>query len=198
MSSFKDTYNEIRNDPENIEFTKVGWNPLFIADTSSRILLIGQSPGLLAQKSELLFNDKSGERLCEWLGVSFEQLHDPKLFAILPMDFYYQGKNKSGDKPPRKSFSKKWHPILLKEMPNIQLTILIGNYAQKYYLSKDMKKNSTETIKEASSYLPKYFPIIHPSPLNGRWLKKNQWFISDTLPILKDLVQTIINKQKTP
>ncbi|MDZ7834725.1 MAG: uracil-DNA glycosylase family protein, partial [Alkalibacterium sp.] len=106
----------------------------------------------------------------------------------LPMDFYYPGKAKSGDVPPRKGFAEKWHPRLLAEMPNLETIILVGNYAQKHYLGKRREKNLTETVRHFRDYLPGYFPLVHPSPLNHGWLNRNPWFKSEVLPVLKKLI----------
>ena len=108
------------------------------------------------------------------------------------MDFYYPGKAKSGDLPPRKGFAEKWHPRLLGEMPNIETIILIGSYSQRYYLGKQNEKNLTETVRNFKNYLPEYLPLVHPSPLNISWLKRNLWFESDVLPVLKEVVKNSI------
>jgi len=104
------------------------------------------------------------------------------------MDFYYPGKAKSGDAPPRKGFAQKWHPRILKEMPNVKTIILIGKYAQEYYLNKRQEKNLTETVRAFRRYLPEFFPLVHPSPLNYGWMKKNPWFENEVLPVLREIV----------
>jgi uracil-DNA glycosylase len=126
--------------------------------------------------------------LREWMGISRESFYNTDYIAQLPMDFYYPGKAKTGDVPPRKGFAEKWHPLLLKEMPNIKTILLIGNYAQKYYLGKQCEKNLTETVKNFHNYLPEYLPLVHPSPLNLGWLKRNPWFENDVLPVLREIV----------
>lgn len=105
------------------------------------------------------------------------------------MDFYYPGKAKTGDIPPRKGFAEKWHPCLLDEMPNAEIIIPIGSYAQKYYLNKLQEKSLTQTVRNFRKYLPEYFPLVHPSPLNLGWLKQNPWFENEVLPVLKDIVK---------
>lgn len=109
------------------------------------------------------------------------------------MDFYYPGKGKSGDLPPRPGFAEKWHPQILSEMQNVELVILIGQYAQKYYLADDMRKNLTETVRNYRAYGPGKIPIVHPSPLNHRWLKKNPWFELEVVPYLRKAVAGIIS-----
>lgn len=120
----------IMQDPDNQSFTAKGIEPLFAAPTTARINIVGQAPGIKAQESRLYWNDKSGDRLREWLGVDRDTFYHSGLFAVIPMDFYYPGKGKSGDLPPRKGFAEKWHPLILANLPNIELTILIGQYAQ--------------------------------------------------------------------
>jgi uracil-DNA glycosylase len=103
------------------------------------------------------------------------------------MDFYYPGKAKSGDKPPRKGFAEKWHPPLLEAMPDVKTILLVGSYAQKYYLGERRKANLTETVKNFREYLPRFLPLVHPSPLNIGWLKRNPWFESEVIPVLREL-----------
>ena len=128
------------------------------------------------------------------MGLSRAEFYETDLIAQIPMDFYYPGKAGHGDIPPRKGFAEKWHPLLLEGMPNIETMLLIGNYAQAYYLDKRRKKDLTETIKNYKSYLPEYFPLVHPSPLNIGWLKRNPWFEKDVLPVLKEIVRVSLNR----
>lgn len=179
-------------DPLNEAFTKKGIPPLFKVSKQARIAIVGQAPGRKAEETQLFWNDLSGDRLREWMGISRETFYSTDKIAHLPMDFYFPGKAKTGDMPPRKGFAEKWHPLLLKEMPEIETIILIGSYAQKYYLGKSRKKNLTETVKCYQQYLPDYFPLVHPSPLNIDWLKRNPWFDEDVIPVLKELVNEVI------
>ena len=121
----------IMQDPDNQSFTAKSIEPLFAAPTTARINIVGQAPGVKAQESRLYWNDKSGDRLREWLDVDRDTFYHSGMFAVIPMDFYYPGKGKSGDLPPRKGFAEKWHAPILANLPNIELTILIGQYAQK-------------------------------------------------------------------
>lgn len=189
----QDIFNKIVADESNAEFSNRDWRPLFTASESSRIVVIGQAPGIKAQTSGVPWDDKSGDKLIEWLGITGNQFRDPSIISILPMDFYYPGKGKSGDLPPRKDFAAHWHPQILEQMPQVELIILIGSYAQRYYLGKDVKRNLTETVHSYEEYLPEYFPIVHPSPLNFRWQAKNPWFELDVVPILQQEVAGIIN-----
>lgn len=188
MIIFEKIKKEIMADPINESYTEKGIPPLFRASKDARIVIVGQAPGRKAEETRLFWNDPSGDRLREWMGISREEFYKTNRIAQLPMDFYYPGKDKTGDVPPRKGFAEKWHPRLLEEMPNIETIILIGNYAQKYYLGKRCEKNLTETVRSFQRYLPEYLPLVHPSPLNLGWLKRNPWFENDVLPILRKIV----------
>ena len=182
-------------DPQNKEFTERGIFPLFSAPKTARINIVGQAPGLKAEQTRLYWNDKSGDRLRDWLGVDYDYFYNSGMFAVLPMDFYYPGKGKSGDLPPRSGFAEKWHPQILENLPNIQLTLLIGQYAQKFYLS-DNKNNVTETVKNYQKFLPHFIPLVHPSPRNQFWIERNPWFGEKVIPDLQKLVKRIINESK--
>ena len=182
-------------DPQNKDFTDRGIFPLFSAPKTARINIVGQAPGLKAEQTRLYWNDKSGDRLREWLGVDYDYFYNSGMFAVLPMDFYYPGKGKSGDLPPRSGFAEKWHPQILENLPDIQLTLLIGQYAQKFYLS-DNKNNVTETVKNYQKFLPHFIPLVHPSPRNQFWIERNPWFGEKVIPDLQKLVKRIINESK--
>lgn len=189
MTIFEEITQEIMSDPMNELYTNRGVPPLFKASKEARIAIVGQAPGRKAEETNMFWNDASGDRLREWMGVSREQFYSIDQIAHLPMDFYYPGKAKSGDIPPRKGFAEKWHPQLLKEMPNLKTIILIGSYAQKYYLGKRREKNLTETVRNYQQYAPEYLPLVHPSPLNYGWLKRNPWFEKEVVPELRKLVE---------
>ena len=131
----------------NVAFRAKGWMPVYTASPYSRIVLVGQAPGRIAQQTHKPWNDASGRLLRQWLGVSDEQFYNPDLFALMPMDFYYLGKGVHGDLPPRNNFAAMWHPRLLERMPYVRLIILVGTYAQKYYLAGRAKKNVTATCR---------------------------------------------------
>lgn len=183
----------IMNDPMDEKYTNAGIKPLFSMPTESRILIIGQAPGIKAQTKMRFWDDQSGDRLRAWLGVDRDFFYNSNMFAIIPMDFYYPGKGKSGDLPPRIEFAEKYHPLILKELKNIKLTILIGQYAQAFYLKDRRKRTVTETIKAYKEYLPDYLPLVHPSPRNGIWLSHNPWFKEEVIPYLQKRVKEIIN-----
>ena len=186
---FEQLKKDIILDIDNKVYSDKGIEPLFSAPRTAKILIIGQAPGLKAQESKIFFNDKSGVKLREWMGIDNELFYNSGLIGVVPMDFYYPGKGKSGDLPPRKNFAHKWHPRVLELMPDIKLIILVGKYAQDYYLKDEKEKNLTETVKNYKKYLPKYFPIVHPSPLNFRWQAKNPWFLEEVVPVLKKMVE---------
>ena len=194
MDSFEQLKQEIMADSDNKKYTDEGIEPLFSTPSTARILIIGQAPGIKAQESKIFFNDKSGVKLREWMGIDDEIFYKSGLISVVPMDFYYPGKGKSGDLPPRKDFAKKWHSKVLELMPNLELIVLVGKYAQDYYLGNDKKQNLTETVFNYKQYLPRYFPIVHPSPLNFRWYNKNPWFIKEVVPELQKRVKEILQK----
>ena len=141
-------------------------------------------------KSGIPWDDQSGKKLREWLNVTNEEFYTTENFAIIPMGFCYPGKGKTGDLPPRPECAPQWHEALLEKMPNLDLIILIGAYAQNYYL-KD-KKTLTERVRDFKTYLPKYFPIPHPSPTNRFWRAKNPWFEELVVPELRDYISKIV------
>ena len=192
---FEQLKKDIMLDADNKVYSDKGIEPLFSAPRTAKILIIGQAPGIKAQESRIFFNDKSGVKLREWMGIDNELFYNSGLIGVVPMDFYYPGKGKSGDLPPRKNFAHKWHPRVLELMPDIKLIILVGKYAQDYYLKDKKEKNLTETVKNYKKYLPKYFPIVHPSPLNFRWHNKNPWFLEEIVPELKYKVSRILENK---
>ena len=186
-------YDQIAADPMNADFVNRGWSPVYSASASSRIVLVGQAPGRIAQQTLKPWNDASGRLLRQWLNVTDEQFYNPDLFALMPIDFYYPGRGVHGDLPPRLDFAKKWHPRLLAQMPNIRLTILVGSYAQKYYLDRRANQKLTATVADFNAFLPDYFPLVHPSPLNIGWRKRNPWFESDVIPVLQTIVKEVLS-----
>ncbi|MBF1130670.1 MAG: uracil-DNA glycosylase family protein [[Eubacterium] sulci] len=189
--SLKDIIKQIELDKRNAEYTNKNIPPILQVDKEARILIVGQAPGKKVEESLIPFNDKSGETLISWMGIDKDTFYSKEI-AIVPMDFYYPGKAKTGDLPPRKFIAQEYHEPILKELNNIELTILIGKYSMDYYLKGRTKKNLTETVKCFDEYLPKYFPIVHPSPLNFRWQAKNPWFVQDVVPVLKKTVKKIL------
>ena len=182
---------ELKADERNAEYTKRGIPPIFQLNKDAKILIIGQAPGRKVEESKIPFDDKSGEKLIAWMGINRETFYSDKI-AILPMDFYYPGKGKTGDLPPRKFIAEEYHREILDELTNVDMTLLIGKYSMDYYLKGKMKRNLTETVRRYEEYLPKYFPIVHPSPLNFRWQAKNPWFMEEVIPALAERVAKIL------
>lgn len=162
--------------------------PVVQAGAMARLLIIGQAPGRRVHDTGIPWNDPSGDRLRDWLGLAPETFYDPAQVAIMPTAFCYPGKGKSGDLPPRRECAPAWHPRLLDAMPKVQLTLLIGRYAQEVYLRENGKATLTETVAAYEEYLPRYFPLPHPSPRNRLWWKTNSWFEQDVLPVLRERV----------
>ena len=192
MDKFKEIFEAIKADPQNKKYTKDGIEPLYSVHKEAKICIIGQAPGIRAQESRLFWNDPSGDRLRDWLGIDRTTFYESNKISILPLDFYFPGKGKSGDLPPRAGFAQKWHKALLEEMPEIELFILVGSYAIKYYLNLKSSAKTTEVIHDFEAYLPKYFPLVHPSPRNNIWLAKNPWFEPELLPELKKRIAQLM------
>ena len=170
----------------------LGPRPVVSAHKDSKIVIIGQAPGTKVHASGIPWDDASGKQLRKWLNVSEDDFYDETKFAIVPMGFCYPGKGKTGDLPPRPECAPQWHEELMSRMPNLELVILIGMYAQKYYLKKEAKKTLTETVANYKDYLPNYFVLPHPSPRNRFWLTKNPWFEDEVLPELQKKVDNLL------
>ncbi len=183
---------EIAHHPSNEAFLARGLHPLFVAHERAQLIIIGHAPSLRAQQSMVPWNDASGLRLMHWLGIPESVFRDPAQVAHLPMDFYYQGKDGQGDRHPRGAFAPLWHARLLDLMPDARLLLLLGRYAQAYYLGKAAGRTLTDTVRAFHEYLPRFFPLVHPSPLNQRWLSKNAWFEEELLPELQQKVREIL------
>lgn len=168
-----------------------GVNPVISASPESKIIVIGQAPGRIVHNTGIAWNDKSGDNLRKWLGVDKAAFYDNNIFALMPMGFCYPGKGKSGDLAPRKECAPLWHDVLLTMMEKKQLILLIGQYAQHYYLQDRVAATLTETVRHFTDYLPEYFPLPHPSPRNNIWQAKNDWFGEEVLPVLKERVKEI-------
>ncbi len=153
--------------------------------------MIRQAPGLKVQTSGIPWDDQSGKRLRDWLGIDEAIFYDPKRVALVPMGFCYPGKGSSGDLPPRPECAPKWHPLLLKHFKEVELILLIGQYAMERYLGSQNKETLTETVKQFKRVGRLYVPLVHPSPRNQIWLKKNPWFGKEVLPYLKKRIINI-------
>ncbi|MCB0754308.1 MAG: uracil-DNA glycosylase family protein [Flavobacteriales bacterium] len=184
---------EIRNCTICSSHLSHGANPILAASANSRIVIVGQAPGSIVHRTGIPWDDKSGERLRSWLGVSEKEFYNKELFALIPMGFCYPGKGKSGDLPPRPECAPTWHHLVLDMMPNKELVLLIGNYAQQYYLKDAAQNTLTDTVRNYAQYLPTYLPLPHPSPRNNIWLKKNAWFEESVIPELRRRTNSICN-----
>lgn len=194
MDTIEQLIADIMTDEQNATYTQQGIKPLFTVPKTARINIVGQAPGIRAQESGLYWNDPSGDNLRKWLGVDREIFYDSGLFAVVPMDYYFPGTGKSGDLPPRKGFAEKWHKRTLAFAPNIELHILVGSYAQRYYLQQKSSATLTETVKHYRAYLPEFFPLVHPSPRNNLWQARNPWFAKKVIPDLQKHIKEILEK----
>ncbi|WP_460944488.1 uracil-DNA glycosylase family protein [Okibacterium endophyticum] len=185
MNALDDIRASIIGHPSNTWAIERGYGPVYTAAPSARIAVIGQAPGRRAQETGIPWNDRSGERLRQWLGITDDEFYDAQKVALLPMDFYYPGKGASGDLPPRKDFAARWHPQIFDLLPEIRLTVLIGRHAQKHYLAATSKPTLTETVRAFREYGPGTIPIVHPSPLTLGWQIRNPWFEAEVVPELR-------------
>jgi len=168
-------------------------NPIFQLHPEASILIAGQAPGRKAHDSSIPFDDPSGDRLREWMGISRETFYDATKIAILPMSFCYPGSKKSGDLAPRPECAPAWRQQILNELPKLKLTLVIGIYAIKWHLEATAKNNLTETVKSWESYTPEIFPLPHPSPRNNIWLHKNAWYEKNVIPALRSAIANCLN-----
>ena len=159
--------------------------PILRATATARLLIVGQAPGVRAHQSGIPWNDSSGERLRQWMNVDRESFYDERRIAIIPMGYCYPGRGKSGDLPPRSECAKLWLDQLLNHLPQVQLTLLIGRYAQSHYLGSCRKSTLTDTVRTGANIEPTFLPLPHPSGRNNVWLRRNPWFESEVLPALR-------------
>jgi uracil-DNA glycosylase len=169
-----------------------GPNPVLRASTTARILVVGQAPGTKVHATGIPWNDASGERLRAWMDVDRDTFYDESRIAIVPMGFCYPGRGTGGDKPPRPECARTWHPRLIPMLKNVRLTLLIGQYAHRYFLRERRKDSLTETVRAFAEYLPDHMPMVHPSPRNQGWLKRHAWFEKDLLPVLRERVHDLL------
>ncbi|ERB64017.1 uracil-DNA glycosylase family protein [Vibrio coralliilyticus OCN008] len=169
----------------------LGANPIIQASKEAKLLIIGQAPGTRVHKTSIPWNDPSGDRLRQWLELDRTAFYDASKIAIMPMGLCYPGKGKSGDLPPRKECAPQWHSKVLEQLPNIGMTLLIGQYAQNCYL-QDKPKTLTETVRAWQQWAPQYLPLPHPSPRNTLWLRRNPWFEAEVVPFIREYVHAHI------
>lgn len=182
---------EVRNCTLCAANLPLGPRPVLQASPQAKILIAGQAPGKKVHLSGVPFDDPSGKRLREWMGIDDTVFYDARRIAILPMGFCYPGTGKSGDLPPSPECAPQWRDALLAKMPNIELTLVMGQYAQTWHFARSAK-NLTELVRDWRSYWPQMIPLPHPSPRNNRWLKQNPWFEADVLPSLKSRIVELL------
>ena len=167
----------------------LGPRPVVRVSATARLLIVGQAPGTKVHATGIPWNDASGKRLREWLGMTPEQFYDEAAIAIVPMGFCYPGKQGSGDAPPRPECRATWHPRLLPQLKGVRLTLLFGQYAHAYFLGDRRKATLTETVRAWREYAPAHLPMPHPSPRNIGWFKANPWFEAEVVPTLRERVR---------
>jgi uracil-DNA glycosylase len=170
----------------------LGPRPVLQVSASARILIVGQAPGAKVHESGVPWDDASGKRLRAWLSVEPDVFYDATRFALVPMGFCYPGRGKSGDNPPRPECAPLWMDKLLAHLRSVELTLLIGQYAQAYFLGKIRKATLTETVASWQEYGPECLPMPHPSPRNQLWLKKHPWFETEIVPVLRARVAALL------
>jgi len=158
------------------------------ASLNARILIAGHAPGLKVHHSGVSFDDQSGDRLRDWMGISKHDFYRSNKVSVLPLGFCYPGTGKYGDLPQRKECAPAWREQMLELMPNITLTLLVGQFGIGWHLRQRKKENLTETVRAWKDYAPLFIPLPHPSPRNNIWLKKNPWFEKEVIPVLKEPV----------
>jgi uracil-DNA glycosylase len=160
---------------------------------TSRVLIIGQAPGTRVHASGVPWDDQSGARLREWTDIVSDNFYDPAKVALMPMGFCYPGKGKSGDLPPRPECAPLWHDAILEQLPPDHLTLLVGQYAQARYLPRNVRGSLSANVQAFASFLPKFFPLPHPSWRSTGWMARNPWFERKVLPALREAVRTYLD-----
>lgn len=189
---------EIRSCRVCADTLPLGPRPVVQAGAGARLLIVGQAPGAKVHASGVPWDDASGERLREWLGIDRETFYDAAQVALVPMGFCYPGRAADGDNPPRPECAPLWHERLLAQLPGVRLTLLVGQYAQRYFLGARRKASLTATVEAWRDYAPDYLPLPHPSPRNQPWLKRHAWFERDVLPALRERVATTLAPSRHP
>jgi len=184
MTSLPSLLKEVRACTVCAAHLPLGPRPVVQAHASARILIAGQAPGRKVHETGIPFNDVSGNRLRQWLGLSPEDFYDERKLAILGMGFCFPGTGKSGDLPPRPECAPTWRAPLLAHLKNIRLTLVLGQYAMAYHLP-GRGKTLTDVVTGWRRDWPAIVPLPHPSPRNQAWLKRNPWFESELLPVLR-------------
>lgn len=170
----------------------LGPRPVLQVSDSARILIVGQAPGTAVHRTGIPWNDPSGNTLRTWMGIDEAAFYDKRCVAIIPMGYCYPGRGKSGDLPPRRECAELWLEKLLGYLPHIGMTLLVGQYAQRHFLGTQRKATLTETVRAWRDYAPGFLPLPHPSPRNRGWLKRNPWFETGLLPVLRTRIAEML------
>lgn len=189
--SFDELVARVRRCTLCAEHLPLGPRPVVQLSETSRILVVGQAPGRRVHETGLPFNDPSGDRLRSWMGVTRDTFYDESELAILPMGFCYPGTGKSGDLPPRPECAPAWREALLARLTNIELTLVIGQYAHAWHLP-GARRSVTDNVRNWRSVWPAMLPLPHPSPRNNLWLRKNPWFEQEIIPTLQRRIECIL------
>lgn len=188
----RDLLQDIRGCRHCEDILPLGPRPVLRAAAGARILIVGQAPGTKVHATGIPWDDPSGVRLRQWLAMEPEQFYDESSIAIVPMGFCYPGKGKSGDLPPAPDCAPLWHDRLLELMPEVELVLLVGSYAQQYYLGKP-RETLTARVRRWADFGPRFLPLPHPSPRNSLWLRRNPWFETDVVPALRERVAQVLS-----
>lgn len=163
----------------------LGPRPVFLVGAHAQLLIVGQAPGRRVHLTGIPWNDPSGDNLRAWLGMSRDEFYDTRRVAILPTGLCFPGTGDHGDLPPRPECAPTWHPRFRAALPRVRLTLLVGQYAQAYYLGRRRQRTLAETVRAFAEYLPEHFPLPHPSPRNRLWMRRNPWFTKLVIPELR-------------
>jgi uracil-DNA glycosylase len=172
----------------------LGPRPVLQAGEAARILIVGQAPGLRVHTTGIPWDDPSGVRLRRWMGVEEDRFYDPSRIAIVPMGFCYPGRGAGGDRPPRRECAELWLDQLLARLPRIELTLLVGQHAQRHFLGRRRKPSLTDTVRSWQEYAPRFLPLPHPSPRNQPWFTRHPWFERQLIPVLRTRISLLLNR----
>jgi uracil-DNA glycosylase len=193
MTSYERLLRDIRDCTLCAAHLPLGPRPILQADPAARLLIVGQAPGRKVHQTGIPFNDPSGDRLRQWLGVTQETFYDAKLLALVPMGFCYPGKGTGGDLPPRPECAEAWRARVLKGLPRVELTLVLGRYALDWHLKQHKGAALSETVSDWRQHLAAgIVPLPHPSPRNIRWFKANPWFEAELVPVLRKRVKAVL------
>ncbi|MEX2474192.1 uracil-DNA glycosylase family protein [Marinobacter sp.] len=189
--SFQELVARVRRCTLCAEHLPLGPRPVVQLSESSRVLVVGQAPGRRVHQSGVPFDDPSGDRLRDWMGITRDTFYDDRELAILPMGFCYPGTGKSGDLPPRPECAPTWREVLLSRLQHVELTLVIGQYAHQWHLP-GARKSVTDNVRNWPYVWPAMMPLPHPSPRNNLWLRKNPWFEEEVIPKLRSRIRGIL------